>query len=483
MGGASITLALPWLEAMSGSSTSARAAGGDDSPPTRYVFTFCGSSIGPSTADDDVFVPFNQGSLDNNMAPALEPLEKISEHCTVVSNLEIPWVETEGKTPPPGGRIPQFHGVAQGPLLTGKRAQGSKGWEWISSKTSDQVVADAFGVDPLVVRAQADLYVAGNQIGHNKKSVSYGEGGSPKPPTVNPHRVFEQMFGANSGWTPPDLSAEERSARQQKLYERRSILDGIKQSYERLKKKTALSRSDRKRLEKHFAEVRSLERRLDELAKEQKKYGRACEMPDEPKDNWATGGAKNTGDLAWSNEDLRAEALTDLVYFSLVCNRTRVAAIQYTLRQSFMSAKHLTKSGNDEDVHELGHGGGDYEDVRDVHRWHLNFYAKLVDRLSKAKESDGSTVLDNTVVLYVPEGGHGFNPESGEDDQSHSTENMAVVVSGKPDKLVNGMHIKAPSNGNNHPANVYISAMDAVGVPNNHRLGEVQGVVPGLTKG
>jgi len=481
LGGATITLGLPWLETMTVGNTSARAAGEGDSPPTRYVFTFAGSSIGAATADDDDFVPNRQGPLDGSLPAALQPLENVSDHCTVVSNLEIPWVEEEGKTPPPGGRIPQFHGAAQGPLLTGVRAKGSKGWKWIAGKTSDQVVAEAFGVEPLVVRAQADLYVSGNQIGHNKKSISYGDDGSPNPPTVNPHRVFEQMFGANSGWTPPDLSAEKRSARQRKLYERRSILDGIKESYEQLKDQRSLSHSDRQRLQKHFDEVRTLERRLDELAEEQARYGRACEMPDEPKDNWQTGGAKNTGDLAWSNEDLRAEALTDLVYFALVCGRTRVAALQYTLRQCFMNSKYLTTRGVNEDVHQLGHGGGRREDIRDVQRWHLGYFSQLIDRLSRAKEADGRSVLDNTVALYVPEGGHGFNPESGDQTSPHSTENMAVVVAGKPDKLVNGMHIEA-SQGNNHPANVYISAMDAVGVPNNHRLGEVEGVVPALMK-
>jgi hypothetical protein len=474
LAGTTVSVGLPFLESMAGSTPRTHAESEPEEPPNRYVFTFCGSSLGCSRADDEGFVPDREGLLEDNLSPALEPLKSVTDHVTLVSNLRIPYVTEEGASPPPGGRGAQFHGVAQGPLLTGVRASEPS----INGKTSDQVVADAWDAEPFVVRAQADLYAPGYGIGHNKKSISYGEDGETAvDPIVNPHIVYERMFGTESGWTPPDLDAEERSLRQKNLYERRSVLDGIKNSYERLKKKASLSRNDRKRLKQHFAQIRQMEKQLAELAEEQEEYGLACEKPDEPKEDWV----HNTDRTGWSNEDKRAEALTDLVYYALVCNRTQVAGIQYTLRQSFLSAKPMVRSNRDANVHALGHSDGRYGDVIDIQRWHLQFYTKLVDRLANAREADGSSVLDHTVALYVPEGGHGFNPEGGSDSSPHSTENMAVLVAGKPDKLVNGMHIEAPDD-RNHPANTYISAMDAVGVPNNHELGEIQGVIPSLMK-
>ncbi|MFB6350513.1 MAG: DUF1552 domain-containing protein, partial [Bradymonadaceae bacterium] len=260
------------------------------------------------------------------------------------------------------------------------------------------------------------------------KSISYRDGGvTAIDPIVNPHRVFAQMFGENSGWTPPDLGPEERSRRQKNLYERRSVLDGVKQSYERLKKKNALSHNDRVRLEQHFDQIRQTEKKLSKLAEEQQKYGLACAMPDEPKEDWK----HQTQRDGWSNEDMRADVLTDLVYNALVCNRTRVAGIQYTLRQSFMSAKHMVTSDRSDSIHSLGHSDGRYGDVIDIQKWHLNFFSQLVERLGNAKEADGSTVLDHTALLYVTEGGHGFNPEGGDETSPHSTENMAVLVAGK----------------------------------------------------
>ncbi|MFB6350514.1 MAG: hypothetical protein ABEK29_01800, partial [Bradymonadaceae bacterium] len=130
-------------------------------PPSRFVFTFAGSSIGCLRADKDGFVPENEGLLKNNLAPALKPLEPVADDVTLVSNLRIPYVEKEGQSPPPGGRGVQFHGVAQCPLLTGVRSNEND----IKGDTADQVVAQKFGVDPLIVRAQADLYVPGNDIG------------------------------------------------------------------------------------------------------------------------------------------------------------------------------------------------------------------------------------------------------------------------------------------------------------------------------
>ena len=491
LGGATITLGLPLLETMT--DTQGRVYAGEQSGeiPTRYLFTFAGSSTGASGASDDDFVPPSQGPLAGNVPAALSPIEKIADQTTLVSGLEIPWASEDGETPPPGGRVPDFHGGALGPLLTGVRSKGNNGSMWVRGKSSDQVVAEAFGVDPLIVRVQASKYIAGSGDGFLTKSISWGDGGDkPIAPLVDPHRVFEQLFGANSGWTPPDSSREERSRRARKLSERRSILDAVKSSYEQLKKQRSLSHNDRQRVQQHFDEIRDLERKLGELADEQQRFGQACKMPDEPDTDWPVAGgnpaenrqANFETSRSWSNEDLRGEALSDLVYFALVCNRTRVVALQYTMAQSFMSAEYLTRSNAKADVHELGHGRGRPEDVVDIHNWHLEFYADLVDRLSKAREADGSSVLDHTAALYVPEGGHGFDPTSGQDNSPHSTENMAVLVSGKSDTLVNGMHIRAPK-GARHPANVFISAMEAVGAPNGRRFGEVEGVVPQLMKG
>jgi hypothetical protein len=74
------------------------------------------------------------------------------------------------------------------------------------------------------------------------------------------------------------------------------------------------------------------------------------------------------------------------------------------------------------------------------------------------------------------EGGHGFDPSSGNQYSAHCTDNMACLIAGNVGGLHAGQHIPAPGM---HPANVLVTAMNAVGVPTT-ALGEVSGEIPGL---
>lgn len=489
-------VALPLLESMLDVSGNAYAAeAGGEGPPTRYVMTFAGSSIGSAGEEGNDFVPSRTGAIADQLPRALEPLGDwgVAEDVSVVSGLAIPWAEREGQTPPPGGRIVQFHGGAQGPLLTGVRSQGDQGWKWIAGDSSDQVVARALGVKPLVLRVQAGTYISGSSPSHSRKSISYRDGGATAVnPLVNPHQVFDRLFGSSSGFQPPEADQQTRDARRRQLTSRRSVLDAVRSSYERLKRHHSLGAGDKRRIEQHFDEIRDMERRLEQLAQEQQVVADACQMPASPGEEWPVAGghsadgmdrsANFTSSLAWSHEDLRAEALTDMLYYALVCDLTRVGALQYTMRQSFMSAEYMTRRQVRKDIHAVGHSWGDRPDVSDIHAWHINYFGKLVKKLADAREADGSRVLDHCALMYVPEAGHGFNPESGGRFSTHSTDNMAMLVAGGAGGLAPGRHIIAPDSAN-HPANVYISAMRAVGAPNNGRLGEISGVIPEMFGG
>ena len=85
-------------------------------------------------------------------------------------------------------------------------------------------------------------------------------------------------------------------------------------------------------------------------------------------------------------------------------------------------------------------------------------------------------MLDNTAIVLLFEGGHGYDPEGG-DQNVHSSENMAVLVAGRAGGLnpTGGKHIVKAGE---HPTRVVTSAMEAVGA--GETLGEVSGVIPEL---
>ena len=73
-------------------------------------------------------------------------------------------------------------------------------------------------------------------------------------------------------------------------------------------------------------------------------------------------------------------------------------------------------------------------------------------------------MLDNTAAVFTFEGGHGKDPADNRDISAHTTENMAMLVSGGAGGLKRGIHLKAPGL---HPAQVVHTALRALGSTQN----------------
>jgi hypothetical protein len=481
-----VALALPALEIMAPARSS---AGGTAGQPLRYIVAFCGASIGrrdgeyaPSGETTDLFVPDTIGA-GYDVKRATQPLldHAVTDEVSIVSGMRIPW--DEGSGVPAAGRRVQFHESTMCPLLTG--ARGLPDADTVIAQSSDQYVADAIGADSphrlLSVCVQAASYRGGNGSGGTRGTLSYREvDGSVEDvtPIISPRLLFESLF---SGFVPPNADPAEIAAAEFALRRRKSILDLVKGDADRLV--SVLGGSDKQRMERHFDELRDLERRLDEL--EPLPEGE-CTLPTDPGDDPPIGDATETSSAseydvqaAYSNEDLRATVHTDLLHMALACDLTRTVALMYTHAHCWLNMYPLT--GHTNDQHELGHGGtgtdvAPLEAFSDAIAWNVGHWARLVAKLRDTTDFDGRRMLDNTAVVLLFEGGHGFDPEGGDNDV-HSSENMAVLIAGRAGGLNpnGGQHIVAPDE---HPTKVITSAMQAVGAGDT--LGEVSGIIPEL---
>jgi hypothetical protein len=141
--------------------------------------------------------------------------------------------------------------------------------------------------------------------------------------------------------------------------------------------------------------------------------------------------------------------------------------------QSHLNMYQLT--GHKCDLHEIGHGGDPNSKgtlgVSKGIAWHMKHFAYLLGKLRDTSEAGGS-LLDNCALVFLHEGGHGLDTATGKANSSHSTENMACLIAGRAGGLKGGQHVVAAGK---HPANVLITAMNAVGVSGN--LGEVTGAI------
>jgi hypothetical protein len=184
----------------------------------------------------------------------------------------------------------------------------------------------------------------------------------------------------------------------------------------------------------------------------------------------------------YGEEDKRAELLVDILHMALVCDLTRAATFQFFHSNSTMSA--IGIAGVSDNIHQISHylALSQVPILTKVLAWQSHHFARLVRKLKDTPDVDGSTVLDNTALLMTYDAGYGFDPFIGgdpnchcENENTHSSENMCVLVAGRAGGLKPGKHVVATGK---HPAQVVNSAMRAVGV--NQDLGEVSGTLPEL---
>jgi hypothetical protein len=461
-GFAGTAVALPLLELMLDSRARAQQP-----PPKRYLVTFGGLSIG----NPQLIVP-NAVGRGYDVKRALAPLSTVQNEVSVVSALRLP---ASG----PGGWTGRWHSSSVGPLISGMRASGTAapgnplghGDPVAKGVTSDQVVADAIAGSTrfrsLELRAQPEVYRENDAtfgIISYRRDAATGKLQANEP-QASPRLAFDSLFTGFSSTDPAD-----GAQRKALLDQDKSILDLVRDRTQTLLAR--LGSADRRRVERHFDEIRDLERRITEIPTVATTAG--CKVITDPGQDEAVRKVQKgnvEGDipryLGYANEDKRAQVMSDLLHMAFTCDLTRSATLAYTFAQCFIDTKALLGI-QQTDVHELGHGAGSDEDKADAFAWHVKHFAYLVAKLRDTPEGAGS-VLDNTVMVFLPEGGW-------DDGEPHSGENMAALIAGRAGGLKPGQHLKATGK---HPAQVLISAMNAAGVAT-QTLGEISGQLPEL---
>jgi hypothetical protein len=478
----SAMLALPALELFRSDRASAMGSG----PPKRYIFMYGGVSIGRDNGGETV-TPDNVGvgyDLKRSLWPlGTDPLPyggsgfDVQDEVSVVSGLQIPW--NTGNGVPPGGKSPEFHYNTVGPSVSGVRGGASR-TNPARGPSSDQVIADAIAGDTnpriLNYRVQPASYVGSNGGGGDSGRISWRADGSGnivgEDPIISPRLAYESLF---SNFVPPDPAEAEAAAFL--LQRRQSVVENVRARTEHIIPR--LGAADRQRMERHLDELRGFEERLKAVPPP---TGGACELPPDPGQDPPIGephasndgGHNYTQTAAWSDEELRAELLCDMIRMSFACDLSRVAALRMTRDQCFLNMFPLTEAHAE--MHESSHGQGTINDHSDAVGWHVKHFARLVSLLRDTQELDGSSLLDHTAVVMLFEGGFGFDPESGSNNRAHSTENMVALVAGRVGGLLGGQHIATAGK---HPATVLVSAMQALGLQTDTH-GEITGNVPEL---
>jgi len=422
--GMGTAMALPLLEVMSPASARAAARRGAK-PPLRLAFIYI-----PNGVNMKFWTPQSDGEGKAWQLPSiLEPLAPVKSHLLVMSGL------TQDKARP-NGDGPGDHARSVGAFLTASQPYKTNGADIRVGISVDQFIGQKHGKSTRFPSLEIGTD-RGRQSGNcdSGYSCAYSSNVSWRSPTepvakeINPRAVFERLFG-NGKKSEMDASQEQRNRY------RKSILDMVLEDAATLKKR--LSGKDAVKLDEYFTSVREIEQRL--LSAE---LGAAATVP----------GAKRPAGIPreWSEH---VRLMGDMLTLAFQTDLTRVASFMFANAGSNRSYRAI---GVPEGHHSISHHQGNpvkLEKIRKINRHHCEQLAYMLKKMQAIQEADGSTLLDNSLIVY----GSGIG-----DGNRHNHGDLPVLMAGKGGGTVKtDRHVTYPRN--TPMANLFLSMMDRVGI-------------------
>jgi hypothetical protein len=270
------------------------------------------------------------------------------------------------------------------------------------------------------------------------------------PARWDPMDTFQTVFsGLQVGPEPPPPTTADLLRRN-----RRSVLDAVRGSLGSLGRRVA--RDDRLVLEAHADKIRELERQIGAVGTNP---SAGCEMPDPtgfPDPDWT----HETIDV----EDQVAAAHIKLMAMAMACDLTRCATFQFTNydgpRFAFLEDEGLVLPHQGKEWHALIHenrfDASSRAIMRKAFRWYNGQFLALLEELDSFPDGEGTTVLDNTLVLLVSEFGNGG---------THSPDSLPIVLAGGLGGAIEmGRHVSKP---NGSTGSLFTTIQNLFGVEGN----------------
>lgn len=362
--------------------------------PLRLLLVFS-----PNATIPEELFPKQSGAL----SPILKPLERFRGAVTVLKGVNADVTDISPGNPHQKGMGAWLTGA---PLNLGEFCGGmdcnSGKSGWASGPSVDQVLAKRLAGQTPFSSIELGVRIEGF---NNRHRMSYRDNDDPVPPIDQPPFAFRRLFGEASG---ADVGG--------------SVLDAVRSDIARIHMRA--DTVSRGRLEAHLESLRQLE------------IGAWASAPP------SCSGGIAPPDVGRSLDayPIHASQMVEIISLALGCGLTRVASLLF----SGATAKHAMpwvtpESQPDlemqgpvvEDFHSLTHAP--YQDPgipeqRAVRhkliacwRYYVEQLAALADRLQAQVLDDGSTLLDNTLILWCSEMGAG---------DTHSLKDMPLVAIG-----------------------------------------------------
>ncbi len=424
VGGSTVGLALPLLEAMLDAHGEALAGG--EPVPLRFGVWFWGNGTHPGQ-----WAPATTGP-DWQPSAILAGLAPVKDYINLVSGTQLPV---------PGANNPHVEGaigiLAGGnPLLHESYNGQGDDWNFLTVPTPsvDEVAADHLaGTAPFRNLTAAVTPVHTSDAGssnHPGTAISYISHPAPyifNPPILDPSELFAALFGNGIPMgEPPSAQSLARAA----------VLDAIAQDATALDAR--LGASDRQRVEQHLDGIHDLQNRLTAIVTP----GESCAMLADPGNP--------------TSERERARVMGELIAMAFACDLSRVMTLEFSSPASHVDYPDVgvASSGLGTSFHEYEHQNAYDPTVLTVLGYFMEVFADFVATLQTLPEA-GGTLLDNSCILGTSDVSGGWD---------HAFNDFPLLVAGRAGGALAypGVHAALPGS---LASRVPLTCLRAIGAP------------------
>jgi hypothetical protein len=396
--GAGAIAALPFLESLPGAAAWAASTGAAPGrPPLRMgIFTTTGGTVVESWKLKEA------GALPAKLPSILRSLEFAKDDLLLLTGLTH-----EGK-----GEAVNGHEHCASLHLTGAPQVKKVGGRIHAGVSVDQVAA-----------AGQETFLPSLEMGLSNQETQYSFRSSTEnvPYECNPRLVFERMFRGRKPIV-PNWSRRANAVQQQvqtsaksDSYDR-SVVDLLLADAKDLNGK--LGSSDKRRLDEYLTSVRAIEKRIDRQDARQAIEAQDALNPGPSKIEFDDHLLPPEGKSIWEiktpvekDPDRHAEyikLMADLMVLAFQTDTTRVATLAVGSDSAWFPG--VVTVGYERYCHTLEHQGNSggptnsdpiaREACRQIHAFYTGLFAEMVRKM-KSIDEGGSSLLDNTMLLYT----------------------------------------------------------------------------------
>lgn len=377
---------------------------------------------------------------DYAISPTLQPLDPLRKKFQVLKGLD-------NVSANPGSDGGGDHARGNATFLTNVRLNKSS-TSIRAGISIDQVMARRLGhltrFPSLELASDPRRQTTGCDSGYScayQYNISWKSETTPMATEHNPRLVFERLFGVGA-------PGERVASLQRRREDQRSILDYVLEDARRMQQRIA--QNDRRKLDEYLTSVRALESQIERAER--------LGDPDDP-------GIDTPSGVPQTHQEY-VQVMFELMALAFQTDSTRVVSLMLGHDGDNRSFDFI---GVAEGHHDLTHHQNREDRIKKVEQidlWYAQQFAKLIERLDQMEDSDGHSVLHNSMVLI----GSG-----NADGNRHTHTDLPILLAGSAGgKLNAGRHIDyqgVPL------ANLYLKMSETLGIKDVEQFGDSTGVL------